>query len=202
MNSYDPEKHEYQISGVKVPSVSAVLAPLSDFSSVHPAIMKQACEYGVNTHRAIELYLKDELDEESLDPHLANVLTQFKIWENEKGYNIRGGAIEKQCYHPGLKYAGTPDIVIQGEVIIDFKTRKTDPIKDILQLTAYEAFYGKPESHRLIVLELYEDRYVEVDLSKHKLRKTAWSMFRYLLDRWHRENEFKQKLDGWKNKGR
>ena len=85
---------------------------------------------------------------------------------------------------------------------MDVKSRKCDPIKDILQLTAYEAFYGKPGSHRLIVLELYEDRYKEVDLSNHKLRKQAFSMFRYLLDDWHHRAEVAAKVEGWKNKGR
>lgn len=202
MNSFDGATHTYKISGIPVPSVSAVLAPLSDFSSVHPAIMANAISYGNNVHKTIELYLNGELDEIGLDPHLTDVLGQYKRWENDKGYNIRGGIIEKPCFHPGLKYAGTPDIVCRHEFILDIKSRKTDPIKDILQLTAYEAFYGKPGSHRLIVLELYEDRYKEVDLSKHKLRKTAWGMFRTMLDRWHRENEFKLKLDGWKIKGR
>lgn len=202
MNTFDETTHTYKIGGVPVPSVSAVLAPLSDFSSVHPAIMKVACEYGNNVHKAIELYLTAELDEDNLDPHLKNVLEQFKVWANVFEATDIDWIIEKPSFHPGLKYAGTPDIVIHGVAIIDFKTRKTDPIKDILQLTAYEAFYGQPGSHRLIVLELYEDRYKEVDLSKHKLRKQAWGMYRTMLDRWHRENEFKQKLAGWQNKGR
>lgn len=204
MNSFDPEKHEYWIRGVKVPSVSAVLAPLSDFSSVHPAIMKQACEYGSNVHKTIELYLNAELDEENLDLHLKLVLEQFKEWDKRLSayYLETDWIVERPSFHPGLKYGGTPDIVIPGYAIIDFKTRKTDPIKDILQLAAYEAFYGKPGSHRLIVLELYEDRNKEVDLSSHKLRKGAWPMFRYLLDDCHHRDEVALKLEGWKNKGR
>lgn len=203
MNSYDPIAHSYSIGGVKVPSVSEVISPLSDFSGVHPAIMKAACSFGSNVHTTIELYLNGELDEENLDPHLGNVLTQFQLWNSGKnlGYNPNW-IVEKQCYHPGLRYAGTPDIVLRGEAIIDLKTRKTTPVRDILQLTAYEAFYGQPGSHRLIVLELYEDRYVEVDLSKHKLRKGAWGMFRYLLDDWHHRAEVEVKINGWKNKGR
>lgn len=206
MNSFDEPTHTYKIGGVPVPSVSAVLAPLSDFSSVHPAIMKQACEYGSNVHKTIELYLNGELDEEALDPHLKNTLNQFCEWWHEgpirDEISTYDCEIETPRFHDKLKYAGTPDIAVRGYAIIDVKSRKCDPAKDILQLTAYEALYGKPGSHRLIVLELYEDRYKEVDLSKHKLRKQAWGMFRTMLNRWHSENEFKQKLEGWKNKGR
>lgn len=203
MNTFDEATHTYKIGGVKVPSVSEVIAPLLDFSGVHPAIMKAACSFGSNVHTTIELYLNGELDEENLDPHLMNVLAQFRQWDVFAEHDNCGDwIIEKSCFHPGLRYGGTPDIVIPGYAIIDIKSRKVDPIKDILQLTAYEAFYGKPGSHRLIVLELYEDRYKEVDLSNHKLRKLAWPMFRYMLDKWHSEIEFKQKLEGWKNKRR
>lgn len=206
MNSFDPEKHEYSIGKVVIPSVSAVLAPLSDFSGVYPAIMANAISWGSNVHKTIELYLNAELDEENLDPHLKNVLEQFKAWDDIDGTFPRccydNWIIERPCFHPGLKYGGTPDIVCQGDFILDIKSRKTDPGKDILQLSAYEAFYGKPGSHRLIVLELYEDEYKEVDLSNHKLRKLAWPMYRTMLNRWHSENDFKQKLEGWKNKGR
>ncbi|MEK9207764.1 MAG: hypothetical protein AAB922_04730 [Patescibacteria group bacterium] len=202
---FSEKDHSYFVGGAKVPSVSEVIAPLSDFSSVKPEIMRLACEFGNNAHKTIEFYLNDELDEISLDPRLTDVLEQFKAWDVRlSAYFFRGAdwIVEKRCFHPSLKYGGTPDIVVPGYAIIDFKTRKTNPIKDILQLTAYEAFYGKPGSHRLIVLELYEDRYKEVDLSNHKLRKQAWPMFRYLLDRWHRENEFSLKIEGWENKGR
>jgi len=206
MNSFDPEKHEYFINKVKVPSVSEVISELSDFSSVHPAIMSAAMSYGSNVHKAIELYLKDELDEDNLDPHLKNVLDQFKDWHDNCGdlsQNLyHNWIVEKPLFENKLHYGGTPDIVLSGYAIIDIKTRKTDPIKDILQLTAYEAFYGRPGSHKLIVLELYEDRYKEVDLSNHKLRKQAWGYFRYLLDHYYHQQEFDRKLQGWKNKGR
>ena len=201
MFTFDESTHTYRdVGGVKVPSVSEVIAPLSDFSGVHPELLKRACDYGSNLHKTIELYLSAELDEENLDPHLNNVLEQFKAWV--PSFKEDDWIIEKPCFHPGLKYAGTPDIVCFGEFILDVKSRKCDPIKDILQLAAYEAFYGKPGSHRLIVLELYEDRYKEVDLSNHKLRKLAWNYFRYLLDDWHHRAEVAGKLEGWKNKGR
>ena len=203
MNSFDPEKHEYRIDKNLVPSVSEVISPLSDFGGVHPELLKRAGEYGSNAHKAIELYLSGELDYDTLDPHLSNIVSQFEEWkETQVEYHCSEAIVEKPSFHPGLKYGGTPDMVFVYDAIIDFKTRKTNPIKDILQLTAYEAFYGKPGSHRLIVLELYEDRYKEVDLSNYKLRKQAWGMYRVMLDRWHRENEFSLKIEGWKNKGR
>ncbi len=195
--------HSYFISGVKVPSVSEVISPLSDFSSVHPAIMKQACEFGSNVHETVRLFLNGELDEDNLDPHLSNVLGQFIQWDIFSNHDNCGDwIIEKPSFHPSLKYGGTPDIVCPGDFILDVKSRKCDSIKDILQLTAYEAFYGRPGSHKLIVLELYEDRYKEVDLSNHKLRKQAWGYFRYLLDHYYHQQEFDRKLQGWKNKGR
>mgnify|MGYP001596423013 CR=1 FL=1 len=195
--------HIYKLNGTIIPGVSAVLSPLSDFSSVHPAIMKQAQDYGSNVHKTIELYLNAELDEDNLDPHLKNVLEQFKIWDDNGGALSKelyhNWIIEKPSFHPSLKYAGTPDIAVIEEAIVDIKSRPCNPIRDILQLTAYEAFYGKPGSHRLIVLELYEDRYKEVDLSNHKLRKQAWGYFRYLLDHYYHQQEFNRKLQGWKN---
>ena len=197
------DEHIYKLDGIVIPGVSNILSPLSDFSGVHPDFMKQACEFGNHVHKAVELYLSGELDEENLDPHLKNIVEQFKVWKEENiKFHFSEAIVEKPSFHPGLKYAGTPDMVFVYDAIIDFKTRKTDPIKDILQLSAYEAFYGKPGTHRLIVLELYEDRYKEVDLSNHKLRKQAFPLFRYLLDDWHRRAEMAAKIAGWKNKGR
>lgn len=195
---FSEKDHSYRINGVPVPSVSAVLAPLSDFSSVHPAIMKQACEFGVNTHRAIELYLDAELDEENLDPHLANVLAQFKKWDGNVGLSRDKWVVENPMFHEKLKYGGTMDILICGEAIIDFKTSKYNPIANDVQLAAYQLLAkenGGTGKEKLYILELSEFHYKQIEVKNSQ----AKNMFLYLLESYHRHEETKNKISQWKN---
>lgn len=200
MNSFDPEKHEYRIDNISVPSVSAVLAPLSDFSSVHPAIMKAACEYGNNCHKTIELWIKDDLYEGNLDPHLKNVLRQFEAWTNGPIYKhpMKDWIVEKPMFDPKLKYGGTPDIVIPGHAIIDFKTSKYNPITHDIQLAAYQLLAkenGGTGKEKLYVLELSESHYKQIEVKNSQ----AKNMFLYLLESYHRQAETKNKISQWKN---
>ena len=108
---FSEKDHSYKINGIIVPSVSQVLEPLNNFSVVPAAIMANAISWGSNVHKTVELYLNADLDEENLDPHLKNVLEQFKAWDDKWSFSGNDWIIEKPCFHPGLKYAGTPDIV-------------------------------------------------------------------------------------------
>ena len=60
--TFDPEKHEYRINGVLVPSVSQILAPLYDFSKIPRDVLERKRQIGTAIHKAIELDLLGDLD--------------------------------------------------------------------------------------------------------------------------------------------
>ena len=53
---FDEEKHEYSVGGIKVPSVSEILAPLSAdrYRDLNPAVLQQAAARGTAVHEATE----------------------------------------------------------------------------------------------------------------------------------------------------
>ena len=54
---FDEEKHEYSVDGVRVPSVSEILAPLSAdrYADLNPWMLKAAAARGTAVHEACEL---------------------------------------------------------------------------------------------------------------------------------------------------
>ena len=191
--SFDEESHTYYLDKVKIPSVSEIIAPLSDYSGISPAVLENACNYGKAVHKTIELYIKGTLDEDNLSEPLKRTLIEYQ--KMAQGFNMRGCEIidcETMLYDEKLRFAGTLDI-ITDKAIIDIKTRKYNPTTDDLQLAGYEILAGgKREKY---ILELLPDRpYGLIKISNSQ----AKSMFLYMLDYWHRQNEYNKKLEGWK----
>ena len=162
MNSFTAKTHTYTIGGVQVPSVSQVIAPLSDYSNVNPELLVRASEFGSNVHVMIKLWLDETLDEDALDPNLVPLLEAFRDWYFNGQFadvlKTKKVICEIPIYHQPLMYAGTPDIVIDGVAIIDIKTRKVDKTRDSLQLVAYKELHlqhgGIKANYKLIVLRL------------------------------------------------
>lgn len=188
---FDETLHRYVLDGQVLPSVTQVLKPLYDFSFVNPDLLRRAAEYGTALHKTVELYLKNDLDEDSLDDALKGPLDAFKEWQ--RATNEVDPIIETFCYHPRLKYAGTPDLAYPHS-IIDIKSRPVNMLTDPIQLAAYDHF-GKGNRARF-VLELKQDgtyNFTRVNPTK-KSGDLAWSRFRYLLDYYNATKE----IERWK----
>lgn len=183
MIQFDPETHTYTLNGERLPSVTQILKPLYDFSAVPLDVLRRAAEFGNAVHKTVELYLKDDLDEQNLDSALVGPLTGFKMWLMDyPQFAERVPDIETPQYHARLKYAGTPDLVYPDVAVIDLKSRPVNSLTDSIQLAAYDHFgMGTRERY---VLELKQDgTYVLTRVNKSKKESEAsWSKFRYLLD--------------------
>nr|MDA8162799.1 hypothetical protein [Desulfobacteraceae bacterium] len=148
-----------------------------------PAIRLEAARnWGVALHRMCELYLKDDLDEDTLDEPLRPVLWGLKSWLSERpdGW-LKSARLEEPSFNSRLKYAGTPDIVTP-EVVIDVKSRPANMLIDSIQVVAYDKMDGGDREHRILVL--HEDgsyQYQRVNSTKAK-RNLAWSRFRHILE--------------------
>ena len=195
---FDEESHTYYLDGIKIPSVSEVISPLSDFSNINAAVLENACNYGKAVHKTIELHLKDYLDEDSLSEGLKQPLEQFKRFMGNS-YNTTYYTIEKPLYDSSFRFAGTPDLV-SDKYIIDIKTRKYNPVTDDLQLAAYEILVGydrtsvKGKREKYILELLPNEPFNLIRVSNRQ----AKSMFLYMLTYWHKTNEFNEKIKGWK----
>jgi hypothetical protein len=195
---FNEELHKYTLDGVVLPSVTQIMKPLYDFSTVNRDVLARAGAFGTAVHKTIELYLADDLDEDGLDENLYNPLLAFKAWQSDfYEYEITTSAnIEVPGYHEKLKYAGTPDVETKN-FLIDLKSRPVNMLTDPIQLAAYDNMTGSGGRERF-VLELKQDAsYVFTCVNRtKKLQTESWQRFRYLLDL-HKMNE---EVSRWKTK--
>ncbi len=187
---FNEETHKYTMGGVTLPSVTTVMRPLYDFSMVDKEVLRLAGEFGTAVHKTVELYLLSDLDEETLDPALIGPLEAFKAWQADYPQLQGRFHVENRMADARLLYAGTADLIIDAEAVIDIKTRKANQLTDPIQLEAYERLWLKnggtkgKYDHR--VLELNQDGTYQYVKAAHR---DAWSRFRFLLD--HHNNNLK-----------
>ena len=198
---FEAEGHRYWLeyedgTTEDIPSVSDILKPLENYSMVDPQMLARASEFGTNVHKAIELWLRGTLNEDTLDDGLKKPLAGTKEWF--RPYIMSGAKyeVEKRRYHPKLKYAGTIDLHIVDEALIDHKTRKFNPIVDPVRLAAYKALLPG-EDLDTHVSEINVDGNCKLVNAYHR---QAWSVFRKLLDFHNRKKEFEKFIENWKGK--
>ncbi len=192
--TFKEETHEYFLDGVKIPSVSEIISPVNDFSGISPAVLENARQYGKAVHSVIELYLNDKLGE--YDPILQQPLDEAIKYFDSINIADCGFIAEEKKYKIINKcaFAGTIDLI--SDVLIDYKTRKYNPIHDDLQLAAYEILTGgKCDKYILELLPNKPYNLVRVE------NRQAKSMFLYMLEHWWKNQEFNLKLEAWKNNG-
>ena len=115
--------HTYLLNGVEIPSVSAVMKPLSqhEYGGVDERTLEAAANKGTAVHNAIENWLKFGIAD--LDPEYQGYLDGFLEWWEQHKPVVVGSEI--RTYHKLLRYAGTVDLLamIDGELnLIDYKT--------------------------------------------------------------------------------
>lgn len=190
--TFNEDSHEYFLDDERLPSVSEIIAPLKDFSMIPADVLENKRQFGTNIHKMIELYLEDDLDEDSLPADLKGCLDAFKKWKDIYFTPVETLKVEVKQFHPKLKYAGTPDLDLPDS-IIDIKSRDFDPVSDPLQLAAYKRF-GEPQREGYI-LSLFPDgtyKFKRVPESK------SWPMFRQLLNYYRETEKINKQIDNWK----
>lgn len=193
---FDEEKHEYSVDGVKIPSVSEILAPLSSerYGDLNPWMVKMAAARGTAIHEACELIDYGSEPEENADIDGYLVAYQSFLLDHEVSWQ----EIEKVvCYIRAAGelplYCGTVDRygMIDGrKTVLDIKTyaslstdaQLTASCQTVLYSDAIESRGGEVEER--CILHLRKDgTYRLVSLSewdnKHGFnsRDTAWMLW-------------------------
>lgn len=140
---FEERKHVYELNGIKIPSVTTLMRPLSDdvYGGIDAAVLNKAAARGTAVHTAIENYVKFGI--EDVDPAFEGYFDGFFKWMNEHEVVPYGN--EVRLYHKSLLYAGTADMFasVDGvDTLVDFKTSASvSPMLCGVQLEAYERAY-------------------------------------------------------------
>lgn len=182
--TFSESDHVHKIGDQIVPGITTVIKPLTNYGMVPEHIMAAACQFGSNVHKAVELFCYGNLDEENLDPTLALPLQGFKDWLKQERIDPADFIVELPMADANLMFAGIPDLILDGKLIVEIKTRKVNFLTDSLQTAAQQNLWvknggtrTKEYSHH--VLDLRQDggfAYTKVN------DKQAWPRFRKLLD--------------------
>lgn len=132
--TFNPERHEYRLDGVRLPSVTEILhvaGMLPDYSFVEEFYS----ERGKAVHAAIALDLRGELDEGTVDeevrPYLDRARKALPLMDI---HGVAGAEIETPRHCSGV--AGTPDLRFPAKRIIDWKCGEVEP-GHVLQVAGY-----------------------------------------------------------------
>ena len=189
---FEPTAHTYKLmpSGILLPSVSAIIAPLVDLSKIPVKNLDFARERGTAVHKACELFDMGTLDEEDLDEQIVAYVRAWAAFMYDWKPELT--AIEQPGYHKSLLYAGTPDRWAlwknaKGKplrVCIDMKaTYKLSPAVQV-QLSGYSLMADEPAD------ELWSVRLKNDGTYERTVHKAATSTFLscYNIFQWKRKN--------------
>lgn len=175
---FDKEAHTYTLGGVRVPSVTQVLAPLNDYSMVPPDVLERARVFGQHVHEACDLFNRDELDWSSLDVALVPYVEAWKKFIDDSGAVVI--ASECRVYHKTLGYAGSPDVVLAWGKRIALPDIKATAIvpptvgpQTAAYAKAYQSMHGGREPARYCI-HLREDGTYR---SHPRTDPADWSLF-------------------------
>ncbi len=158
---YIDETHTYYVDGVKVPSVTQIVAAIlpSPYSDVEPTVLQQAASRGVALHKEIELYEKHQLLGSSIEFNNYLFLKKYhriKSLDNEKLVIIE---------HEGkIVCAGRLDMIIQSELVKGIGIGDVKRTYDIhfnhlkLQLNLYRLGYMQSYGHTIDYLKCFHLR--------------------------------------------
>lgn len=125
MLTFISSEHAYFWQGKRVPNVTSIISPLTDYSRIPPDVLEKARQQGQEIHKMVELDCRGALDVDDLmkNGDLAWMRPHYLAWRKflaETGFEL--WLSEERVYHSRYAYAGTLDLV--G---IMTKTKLRDP---------------------------------------------------------------------------
>lgn len=138
--TFDEDTHIYRVDGIEVPSVSAVMRPLSNakYDGISSRTLEKAAAKGTSVHNGIENYIKFGI-EDVPEEHQGYFQAFLDWW---KQYNPVVVASEVRLFNNQLGYAGTADLIAYVEdalTLIDYKSTYTvSEMTCGVQLEAYD----------------------------------------------------------------
>lgn len=173
---FDPERHEYFLNGVKMLSVSDILAPLtaSMYAGIDSLTLANAARRGIRIHELCELLDYDALPDE-FEAELLPYVSAYRSFKRD--YRIgEWKAVEMQVALETFGIAGTIDRVGGNDGrpwLLDIKTgTSVDKKRLAVQLTGYGIILSNtqipscPTNYKLSGLQLKKDgnyRLIEVE---------------------------------------
>lgn len=196
---FDEEKHEYSVGGIKIPSVSEILAPLSAdrYRDLNPAVLQQAAARGTAIHEATQAI--DYGAEPEPNPDLDGYLEAYMkfLWEHEVEWHM----IEQIVYYNRTEdelpiYAGTVDrygLVDGVPTVVDIKTYASLTTDSQLAASCQTALYRD-------ALEEVASQYIATWVKQNRailhLRKDG--TYRLVnLDEWDEKHGFNSRSTAW-----
>jgi hypothetical protein len=161
-----------------VPGVTSILAPLTNFDNVPPAVLEAASNFGKAVHLACELDDLGTLDVATLDAALVPYLDAWRLFSVE--HAVQWELIEAQVYNKTLRYAGTLDrfgLVKGARAVVDIKSTVALYPSVGPQLSAYAQALAEPHANRIAVQLKPDGTYV----AKPYTDPSDWPMFASLL---------------------
>ena len=137
---FDDRTHTYTLDGLVIPSVSAIMEPLSrvKYRGISERTLDRAAGKGTAVHNSIENWIKFEI--EDIPPEHAGYSDAFREWWDRFRPVVVGS--EVRICHRLMRYGGTADLVayIEDELtLVDYKS--TYVVSDMtcgVQLEAYK----------------------------------------------------------------
>jgi CRISPR/Cas system-associated exonuclease Cas4 (RecB family) len=146
--SFNKEKHEHHIDGIRVPGTTGILKAegFIDYKFASPDAMHR----GTYVHAACHLINKHDLDFDGLNPQYAGYVEAYlKFWnEHMSGKTITSS--EENVYSFQWMFAGILDIIINGDTLIDIKTSKVKASWWKYQTAAYALAWNEMKGKKVI----------------------------------------------------
>jgi len=146
----------YLLKGKKVPSVTTIIGRFKNATGLiiwsnklglkginYFDELNKAAEAGTSLHDLAELHIKGEEYQLPDDPTVRHCFNQFLEWWNNTNYKVTW--TEKKMGSKKLEVGGCPDLLVDGKVLIDFKTSKAIYSDMIIQLSAYAELIRESE---------------------------------------------------------
>ena len=156
MLTFNDERHEYRLEGVRLPSVTQIMKPLMDFSGIPPNVLERKRQIGTAFHKAVELHLNDDLVLESLAVSVVPYFEGFIRFMNDTGFQPRKW--EYRVASSIYGYAGQLDIdgyLRKRLAVIDFKTTHEISPSVAIQTAAYRQAANETNASEETIVDRY-----------------------------------------------
>lgn len=190
MLEFDEASHTYTLDGRRLPSVTQVLEPLQILEGIPAETLELARDRGHKVHHAIALMLQKHLEWSSVGTDIMGYVLAAKRFIQE--CSVRVLVVEHRLCDPGLKVAGTVDLIgIMGAKtgLFDWKAVAQVSRTAALQTAGYDYLYRKKMGGRPMgryAVQLFEDETYKLYPFEDP-RDQQW--FMSALNLWHWKNQ-------------
>lgn len=148
--TFRAEDHTYwDENGCRVPNVTSILEPVTDYSMVPAEILRRKSEIGTAVHKACERFDRGTLDKDFMPAEIVPYVEAWAKFIAESNFKVVLN--EAIVTHPSLRYTGTLDRtgILYGEaILLDIKTVAQLQPSTGIQTAAYQQALHASTAHR------------------------------------------------------